>query len=97
MDDGSIARIDTNTTLEFDLAINFESPDALAQATSTNTTIQANLGGFGGHASGTNQTAQVSVGLDIDSPDALATAIGRNTTVQIGGGYGGVMRDISLS
>jgi hypothetical protein len=96
MDDGSIARINANTTLQFDLAINFDSPDALAEATSTNTTIQANLGGSG-YASGSNQTVQIGLGLDIDSPNALAIAIGRNTTVQIGGGHGGVMSDISLS
>jgi hypothetical protein len=98
MDDGSIARINTNTTLQFDLAVNLDSPDALAKATSTNTTVQANLGPFiRGHASGSNDTVQISLALDIDSPGALAIALGRNTTVQIGGGHGGVMRDISLS
>lgn len=97
-DDGSIARINANTTLQFDLAVNLDSPDALAVATSTNTTTQANLGGFlGGNASDSNQTVQVSLGLNIDSPDALAIAGGSNTTVQIGGDHGGVMSDISLS
>src|SRR5690349_18312480 len=33
-DDGSIVRINTNTTLQFDLAVNLDSPDALAKATS---------------------------------------------------------------
>jgi hypothetical protein len=98
MDDGSIARINTNTTLQFDLAVNLDSPDALAKATSTNITLQANLGPFiGGHASGSNHAVQISLALDIDSPGALAIAVGRNTTVQIGGGHGGVMSDISLS
>jgi hypothetical protein len=98
MDDGSIVRINTNTTLQFDLAVNLDSPGALAKATSTNTTLQANRGPFiGGHASGSNDTVQISLALDIESPGALAVAAGRNATVQIGGGHGGVMKDISLT
>jgi hypothetical protein len=98
MDDGSIVRINSNTTLQFDLAVNLDSPDALAKATSTNTTFQANLGPFiGGSASGSNDTVQISLALDIDSPGAMATAVGSNTTAQIGGGDGGVMMDINLS
>jgi hypothetical protein len=62
MDDGSIVRINTNTTLQFDLAVNLDSPGALAKATSTNTTLQANRGPFiGGHASGSNDTVQISL------------------------------------
>jgi hypothetical protein len=98
MDDGSIVRINANTTLQLDLAVNLDSAHALAKATSTNRTFQANLGPFiGGQASGSNDTVQISAALDIDSPDALAFAFGRNAAVQIGGGHGGVMRDISLS
>lgn len=97
-DDGSIATINANTTLQYDLAVNLDSPDAQAVATSTNATTQANFGGFlGGEASDSNQTVQISLGLNIDSPDAQAIASGSNTTVQISSDHGGVMSDISLS
>jgi hypothetical protein len=97
-DDGSNAQINSNTTLQFDLAINLDSPDALAVATSTNTTTQANIGGLlGGDASDSNHTVQVSLGLNIDSPGARAIASSSSTTVEIGGDHGSVMSDISLS
>jgi hypothetical protein len=98
MDDGSIVRINTNTTFQFDFAVNLDSTGAVAKATSTNSTLQVNRGPFiHGNASGSNDTVQISLALDIDSPGALAIAVGRNATIQIGGGHGGVMKDISLT
>ena len=94
LDYGTIEAND-NTTLQFAIAVNYDSPGATAIATNFNFTEQVNGFTAGAPHGGIitqvndNSTAEIDIALNIDSPDAVAVAGNVNVTEQVNGLTGG--------
>jgi hypothetical protein len=90
LDYGTI-EANNNTTLQFAIAVNYDSPGSTAIATNVNFTEQVNGLTAGAPHGGTltqvnhNSTVEIDIALNIDSPDAVAIAGNGNVTEQVNG------------
>jgi hypothetical protein len=89
--DYGIIETNGNTTLQFAIAVNYDSPGATAIATNINFTEQVNGLTAAAPHGGTiiqvndNSTVEIDIALNIDSPDAVAIAGNGNITEQVNG------------